>query len=69
MKVNNWVYSEITNENGKTDWMNIFPTFSSNEPYVAKAIFPDGSVSWSEKFHIEEGEKKVIQIVKKGDKK
>ena len=69
VKVSNWIYSEITNENGKTEWVNIFPTFSSNEPYIAKAVFPDGSVLWSEKFHIEEGEKKVIQIVKKGDKK
>lgn len=69
VKVNNWIYSQVTNGNGNTEWLNVLPTFSLNEPYVAKAIFQDGSVAWSEKFHIEGGEKKVIQIVKKGDKK
>ena len=63
----NWIYSHTTNEDGFTNWMSVFPTFSHNEPYVAKIIFPDGSVSWSEEFHLEDGERKVIQIIKKGD--
>ena len=67
VKVSNWIYSDITNENGTTNWIKIFPTFSSKEPYIAKAVFPDGIVVWSEKFQIEEGEKKVIQIIKKGE--
>ena len=65
VEVNNWIYSGITNENGYTEWMDVFPTFSQNEPYAAKAIFQDGSISWSEEFHIEEEERKVIQIIKK----
>ena len=69
VKISNWIYSGVTNEDGVTEWMNIFPTFSINEPYAAKAVFPDGSVSWSEKFHIEEGEKRVITITRKGDTK
>ena len=69
VKVSNWIYDDITNEDGITSWMDVFPTFSDNEPYVAKAIFPDDSVSWSEKFHIQEGEKKVIQMIKRGGMK
>ena len=69
VEVSNWIYHNITNEGGMTSWMNVFPTFSDNEPYVVKAVFLDGSVSWSEKFHIQEGEKKVIQIIKKGGMK
>ena len=69
VKISNWIYSDVTNEDGVTNWMNVFPTFSLNEPYVAKAVFPDGSISWSEKFHIKEGEKKVITIYKKGGAK
>ena len=69
VEVNNWIYSGVTNENGYTEWMKVFPTFSANEPYVAKAVFLDGSVLWSEKFHIEEEERKVIQMIRKGDGK
>ena len=53
----------ISDKDGFTDWIPVIPTITSNEPYVAKAIFPDGRVIWSEPFLIESGEKKVIQII------
>jgi hypothetical protein len=64
VNVDNWIYSGKSNENGVTDWIKILPTFTTNEPYVAKATFPDGEIVWSEPFLIEPKEKKVITIVK-----
>ncbi len=62
--VNTWIYSEQTNERGVTEWIEVLPTFTSKEPYVAQATFPDGETSWSEPFLIESEEKKMITIVK-----
>jgi len=62
--VENWIYSTSTNEYGFTDWIKVIPTNASKEPYVAKAIFPNGKIVWSEPFLIDSEEKKVIQIIK-----
>ena len=62
--VDNWIYSTTSGENGFTEWIGLLPTFSTNEPYVAKATFPNKEVIWSEPFLIEPEEKKVISIVK-----
>jgi hypothetical protein len=67
VNVNNWIYSATTNENGVTDWIDVLPTFTDNVPYTAKATLPDGKVVWSEPFLIEEGEKKVIQIIQEAN--
>ena len=69
IKVENWIYSTVSYEDGFTDWINISPTFTDNEPYVGKAVLPNGEVLWSEPFLIEPEEKKIIQIIHKGDKK
>ena len=60
--VENWIYSTQSNENGFTDWIKVLPAINSDEPYVAKAIFPNGKIIWSEPFLIGPDEKKVIQI-------
>lgn len=62
--VKTWIYSNMTNEEGISDWINVIPTFTSNEPYVAQAIFPNGEIAWSDPFLLEPEEKKVITIVK-----
>ena len=62
--VDNWIYSTTSGENGFTEWIELLPTFSANEPYVAKATFPNKEVIWSEPFLIEPEERKVISIVK-----
>jgi hypothetical protein len=59
-----WIYSDMTNDDGITEWIKIIPTFTSNEPYVAQLSFPDGEVIWSEPFLIEPGEREVITIIK-----
>ena len=64
VKIENWIYSFTTNEEGITDWVDVLPTFTENEPYVAKMTFPNGEIMWSEPFEIDEGEKKTIQIIK-----
>jgi hypothetical protein len=64
VKVENWIYSSTSNEEGITEWIDVLPTFTENEPYVAKAIFTNGEIVWSEPFQIEEGEKKTIHIIK-----
>jgi len=66
--VDNWVYSGSSNEEGLTEWIEVLPTFTVNEPYVAKATFPNEEVVWSEPFFIEAEEKKVIQIIQGGNK-
>ena len=62
--IENWIYSSTSNENGFTDWIDVLPTFIESEPYVAKAIFPNGEIVWSEPFEIKENERKTIHIVK-----
>jgi hypothetical protein len=64
VSVKNWIYSDSTNEKGLSNWIDVLPTFTSNEPYVAQATFPNGQVVWSEPFLIEPEEKKVITIIK-----
>jgi len=67
--VNNWIYSAITDEDGFTDWIKMLPTVIGNEPYVAKATFSDGHVVWSDSFLVDSGEKRVVEITQKRDKK
>ena len=62
--IENWIYSSVTNKEGITNWVEILPTIISSEPYVAKATFSDGTVTWSEPFLLESNEKKTISIVK-----
>ena len=64
VNVKAWIYSDKTNEDGITKWIEILPTFTSNEPYVAQVSFPNGETIWSEPFLIEPEEKKVITIIK-----
>jgi hypothetical protein len=66
VNVKTWIYSDKTNDDGISDWINVIPTFSSNEPYIAQAIFPNGKVIWSEPFLLEPEEKKVITMIKGG---
>ena len=65
--VENWIYSTSTNHEGLTEWVSILPNFTSNEPYVAKAIFPDGTIVWSEPFVVNEQESVSIEIVKEAN--
>ena len=59
--VNNWIYSATTDEMGFTEWIEVLPTI--NESYVAKATLTNEQVFWSEPFVVEDGERKVIQII------
>ena len=61
VKVENWIYTSVSDESGFTDWVEIIPTFTVNESYVAKAIFPNGEIVWSEPFQINDDEKKGHQ--------
>ena len=65
--IENWIYSTSTNSEGLTEWINILPNFTSNEPYVAKAIFPDGTIVWSEPFVVNEQESVSIEIVREAN--
>lgn len=65
--VNNWIYSTITDKDGFTEWIEVLPTITVNEPYIAKAEFLD-EVLWSKPFLIENDEKKTIHIVHRGSK-
>jgi len=69
VKVENWIYTSVSDEEGFTDWIETIPTFTVNESYVAKAIFPNGEIVWSEPFQINDNEKKVISIIKMSDQK
>ena len=60
--IENWIYSTSTNDEGLTEWIHILPNFTSNEPYVAKAIFPDGTIVWSEPFVVNEQESVLVEI-------
>ena len=62
--VENWIYSSISGDDGFTDWISVLPTFTEREPYVAKAIFPNGEIVWSDAFEIKDDEKKIIHIIK-----
>ncbi len=62
--VENWIFSANSDNDGFTDWIPVIPTVIDSEPYVAKAIFSDGGISWSDPFFIESGEKKVIEIIR-----
>ncbi len=62
--IENWIYSSSSGDDGFTDWISVLPTFTEREPYVAKAIFPNGEVTWSDAFEIDDGEKKIIHIVR-----
>ena len=64
VKVENWIYSSTSNEEGVTEWIDVLPTFTEKEPYVAKAVFVNGEITWSDPFEIKEGEKKIIHIVR-----
>ena len=62
--IENWIYSTSTNNEGLTEWIRMLPNFTNNEPYVAKAIFPDGTIVWSEPFVVSEQESTSIEIIK-----
>ncbi len=64
VSVKTWIYSDKTNEDGISEWMDVLPTFTSNEPYIAQATFSNGEVVWSKPFLIEAEERKVITIIK-----
>ena len=64
--VENWIYTAISNEEGLTEWVDVLPTISENDPYVAKAVFPDGTIVWSDSFLVAPDEGKVVQIIKGG---
>jgi hypothetical protein len=66
--VENWIFSANSGNDGFTDWIPVIPTVIDSEPYVAKAIFSNGIISWSDPFFIESGEKKVIEIIRGDDK-
>jgi len=61
-----WTYSATSDDNGFTDWIEILPTITNEEPYAANATFSDGTVVWSEQFLIEPRESKTIQIIQQG---
>jgi len=67
--VNNWIYSGTTNNEGFTDWIEMLPTVIASEPYVAKATFPNSHVVWSDSFVVDSGEKRVVEIIQRNDKK
>lgn len=60
--VKNWIYSGAVDSDGYTDWMNMLPTRSKNEPYVATITTQNGQEFDSEPFFVDSGEKKVIEI-------
>jgi len=60
--VHNWIFSLKTDENGSTDWVNVFPTLSDREPYAAKVELPNGKIFWSDSFLIGHEEQQVIQV-------
>lgn len=62
IQVQNWIYSDFVNADGYTDWVNVLPTRTKNEPYVTSISLPDGRVFYSEPFFVDSGEKKVIEI-------
>ncbi len=61
--VNNWIYSTATNENGFTDWIDVIPTFSANEPYVAEVVLDDNVSLQSDPFLVFSGERKTVDII------
>lgn len=62
-RVQIWVFTLDTDENGFTDWIDVLPTLGNKESYAAKATLPNGEVFWSDSFFIDYGERKVIQMV------
>ena len=59
--VKNWIYSSPV-DSGYTNWMNVLPTRSKNEPYVGTITTNLGQEFRSEPFFVDSGEKKVIEI-------
>jgi hypothetical protein len=61
--VKNWIFEEMTDEHGTTNWADMPSNrYSSSESYAGSATFPDGRVFWSESFTIYPGEQKIIYI-------
>ena len=60
--VKNWIYSAKTDGEGFTSWIDMLPTRTKKEPYVAVASTDDGKIFRSEPFFVTSGEKKIIEI-------
>lgn len=60
--VKNWIYSAKTDETGFTAWIDMLPTKTKNEPYVAVGSTSDGRIIQSEPFFVTAGERKIIEI-------
>ena len=60
--VKNWIYSAKTDETGFTVWIDMLPTRTKKEPYVAVGSTSDGKIIKSEPFFVTSGEKKIIEI-------
>ncbi|MGQ0638997.1 MAG: CARDB domain-containing protein [Nitrososphaerota archaeon] len=60
--VKNWIYSAKTDETGFTEWLDMLPTKTKKEPYVAVGSTSDGRIIKSEPFFVTSGEKKIIEM-------
>ena len=63
--VENWIYSGITDQNGFTEWIDMLPTRSKDEPYVAVVSTDDGKILRSDPFYVSSEEKKIVEIITK----
>ena len=61
VSIKNWIYSAVTDGDGYTSWIDMLPTRTKNEPYVATAK-SDGNPFDSQPFFLATGEKKIIEI-------
>ena len=61
--VNTWIYSSVSGDDGLTDWMDVLPTFTENEPYIAKISMSDQKTVFSDPFLLFSGEKKIITVM------
>ncbi|HLA22894.1 MAG TPA: hypothetical protein VJZ17_05590, partial [Nitrosopumilaceae archaeon] len=60
--IKNWIYFAKTDETGSTAWIDMLPTKTKKEPYVAVGSTSDGRIIKSESFFVTSGEKKIIEI-------
>ena len=63
--VENWIYNEITDDNGFTNWIETLPNPTNKEPYLAVVTTSDGQIFRSEPFLVVSEEKKIIEIITK----
>jgi hypothetical protein len=60
--VKNWIYSTETDDTGFTPWIDMLPTRTNKEPYVAVTLLNNSTFS-SEPFFVTTGERKIIEII------